>query len=422
MNNDNRFDDSLGDSAIGGSPNIIPQESALDANASALGTTGVDPVSGQPVDAAAAVGRGEGVGEAKEVQGLSQSTIVRRKFLRHRGALFGMITLGLIALLSFTSMGIGPIRGWWWQQNATGSATLARPAGAPTLELPFWLGGSAGIWFDSGPFPFGQDGIGRDNFARVMEGIQTSLLVMVVMGVVALIIGVTVGALSGYYRGKTDMFLMRFTDLIITLPALVIGAVLGRLVFTVPEKYFQNTTIAYQIRDNMPILLAIALGCILWPGLARLVRSEFLSLREREFVDSARVSGASDFRIIAKHILPNAIGVIIVNTTLLMSAAVVLESALSFLGFGITQPNMSLGNLISENQGAFATRPWLFWWPGLFIILIALCANFIGDGLRDAFDPRTKRIPSEAAMRRATKALQPPAQPAVASTGKEGSQ
>ena len=267
----------------------------------------------------------------------------RRKFLRHRGALFGMITLGLIALLSFTSMGIGPIRGWWWQQNATGSATLARPAGAPTLELPFWLGGSAGIWFDSGPFPFGQDGIGRDNFARVMEGIQTSLLVMVVMGVVALIIGVTVGALSGYYRGKTDMFLMRFTDLIITLPALVIGAVLGRLVFTVPEKYFQNTTIAYQIRDNMPILLAIALGCILWPGLARLVRSEFLSLREREFVDSARVSGASDFRIIAKHILPNAIGVIIVNTTLLMSAANV---ALVYRRGGVVSCSVTLPSMI----------------------------------------------------------------------------
>uniref|UniRef100_UPI00262C22FF ABC transporter permease n=1 Tax=Propioniciclava sp. TaxID=2038686 RepID=UPI00262C22FF len=126
-----------------------------------------------------------------------------------------------------------------------------------------------------------------------------------------------------------------------------------------------------------------------------LVRSEFMSLREREFVDSARVAGASDWRIITKHILPNAISVIIVNTTLTMSAAVTLEAALSFLGFGISMPNVSLGFLISDNQTAFATRPWLFWWPGLFIILIALSVNFIGDGLRDAFDPRTKRIPSQ---------------------------
>ena len=156
----------------------------------------------------------------------------------------------------------------------------------------------------------------------------------------------------------------------------------------------------------MPLLLAIFLGLILWPGLARLVRSEFLTLREREFVDAARVSGASDWRIITKHVLPNAIGVIIVNTTLMMSAAVVLEAALSFLGFGVTEPNVSLGKLISDYQAAFITRPWLFWWPGLFIILIALSVNFIGDGLRDAFDPRTKKIPSQRQMDKAAALLE----------------
>jgi len=407
---DKTFDEEFGSSATGGVPEILPQEDALDPNRSPIDETGVDPITGEPADAAA-VGRGEGVGEAIEVQGLSQGTIVRRKFLRHRGALFGMITLSLIALLSFTSMGIGPIPGWWIQQNPSASAPMARPGGAPTLEL--W--GPNG--FQLGQFPFGQDNIGQDNFARVMEGVQTSLFVMLVMGLVALVVGVTVGALAGYYRGRLDMVLMRFTDLVITLPVIVVGAVLGRMVFTIPEKYFNNTTFAYQIRDNMPILLAVALGFILWPGLARLVRSEFLSLREREFVDSARVAGATDFRIITKHILPNAVGVIIVNTTLLMSSAVVLESALSFLGFGIRDPNMSLGNLISENQGAFATRPWLFWWPGLFIILIALCANFIGDGLRDAFDPRTKKIPSASQMRRATRALESSPEPEPVTVG-----
>jgi ABC-type dipeptide/oligopeptide/nickel transport system permease subunit len=166
----------------------------------------------------------------------------------------------------------------------------------------------------------------------------------------------------------------------------------------------------------MPILLAVTLGLILWPSLARLVRAEFLGLREREFVDSARVAGASDWRIITKHILPNAVGVIIVNTTLLMSLAVVLETALSFLGFGISAPNVSLGNLISINQGAFQTRPWLFWWPGLFIILIALSVNFVGDGLRDAFDPRTKRIPSKREMDRALASAKLKAQTASGGT------
>ncbi len=126
--------------------------------------------------------------------------------------------------------------------------------------------------------------------------------------------------------------------------------------------------------------------------MARLVRGEFLSLREREFVDAARVAGASDFRIMFRHILPNAVGVIIVNATLLMASAILLETALSFLGYGVHAPDTSLGKIISENQAAFQTRPWLFWWPGVFIIAIALCINFIGDGLRDAFDPRQRRV------------------------------
>src|SRR5699024_7980082 len=116
--------------------------------------------------------------------------------------------------------------------------------------------------------------------------------------------------------------------------------------------------------------------------------------RARETIDAARVAGASTSRIIFKHMLPNAMGVMIVSVTLLMSSAILLETALSYLGFGITSPNVSLGRLISEYETAFATRPWLFWWPGMFIVSIALCVNFIGDGLRDAFDPRQRRIPS----------------------------
>ena len=137
--------------------------------------------------------------------------------------------------------------------------------------------------------------------------------------------------------------------------------------------------------------LAVYLGLFAWTGLSRLVRGEFLKLRELEFVDAARVAGASTRRIIFKHILPNAVGVIIVSVTLLLSGAILLETALSYLGFGVVPPDVSLGLLISQYQDAFSTRPWLFWYPGFFIITIALSINFIGDGLRDAFDPRQRR-------------------------------
>jgi peptide/nickel transport system permease protein len=207
-----------------------------------------------------------------------------------------------------------------------------------------------------------------------MRGAQQSLMVMFVVGLVATTVGVIVGAFAGYYRRWVDQVLMRFTDLIITIPIVVIGAVIGRAVGNLGT-----------------FVLALFLGLFAWTGLARLVRGEFLSLREREFVDAARMAGASNSRIIFKHIFPNAIGVVIVNTTLLMSAAILLETGLSFIGFGVQAPDVSLGYLISENQNAFTTRPWLFWYPGIFIVAVALCVNFIGDGLRDAFDPRQKR-------------------------------
>lgn len=349
---------------------------------------------------ASAHGRGEGIGELKETQGLSQGQIVWGRFRRHLGAIGGTLTFVAIALISILSMGLGPIEGLYHNQNPNAIFDVQN-GGAPTLKLPAWLGGSGGAWFTMGEFPFGQNEIGYDNYAQVMEGVQTSLMVMVVMGTIVLLIGVTVGSLAGYYRGWVDQALMRLTDTVITLPVIVVGAVLGKLVYTLPSKMNLSPRVDQFIRDWMPVELAIALGLILWPSLARLLRAEFLTLREREFVDSARVAGASNFRIITKHMLPNAMGIIIVNITLLMSTAVVLETALSYLGFGIVSPDVSLGRLISANQGAFSTRPWLFWWPGLFIILIALSVNFIGDGLRDAFDPRTKRIPSQAKMDKA---------------------
>ena len=326
--------------------------------------------------------------EQRETEGLSLGTIVRRRFFRHKAAVASLIVLGFITLMAFTSVGVvfggsgllitDPNTGrlaidgfripGWWQYNWYENYEVLNAGGAPTMTL--WP-------FDPGQHPFGQDTLGKDIFARVMRGIQQSLTVIFLVGVISTVIGVIVGAISGFIRGKLDNLLMRFTDVIIIIPTLVLGAVLGRT--------FGGNAIS----------LGLLLGFIAWTGLARLVRAEFLSLREREFVDAARVAGASNTRIIFRHILPNSIGVIVVNATLLMSAAILIETSLSYLGFGITAPDISLGQIISEYNEAFKTRPWLFWYPGLFIVVIALAINFVGDGLRDAFDPRQRRLPRQ---------------------------
>ncbi len=317
----------------------------------------------------------------KETEGLSQSQIVIRRFLRHKAAMTSVFVLFFIVVFVFTALDnkIGPVKiPGWWKFGYDEILELRLEGcpegivGCPTLDVlpPFIDGTGVGL----GKHPFGQDSIGKDYFAMVMRGAQRSLYVMVVIGFLAGLIGITIGAISGYFRGWIDATLMRFTDFIITIPTIIIGSVVGY--------HFGNLGVGF---------LAFYLGLFAWTGLSRLVRGEFLKLRELEFVDAARVAGASDRRIIFKHILPNAIGVIIVSITLLMSGAILLETALSFLGFGVVAPDVSLGSLISEYQDSFTTRPWLFWWPGLLIVTIALSINFIGDGLRDAFDPRQRR-------------------------------
>ena len=299
----------------------------------------------------------------EDVKGMSQGALVRKRFLGHTGAIVSLVVLALVVVLALSSVGLGPIHGWW-KYRWTDTPKLVN-AGHPSLKLfPFSLG----------EHPFGQDTIGHDYFSMTMRGAQISLLITVMVGSISALVGVVIGATSGFFRGWVEAILMRFTDVIIIIPILVLGAV-----------------VAYNSGGGV-LVLGLLLGTTAWTGMARLVRGDFLSLREREFVDAARLAGASDARIIFKHILPNAIGVITVNTTLLMSSAILLETSLSYLGFGVKPPDTSLGRLISDNQSAFSTRPWLFWWPGLFIVLICLCINFIGDGLRDAFDPRQKKL------------------------------
>ncbi len=286
----------------------------------------------------------------------SQGRIIWRRFVGNKMAVTSIFLVIFIVLFSISAIGVGPIHGWWKYTYQELNPQVNQ--GAPSFE-----------------HPFGQDRIGKDYFALVMRGIQNSFIVMIVLGGIASIVGVVVGAVAGYYRGFVDALLMRITDVFIVIPALVIGSVVGHWAGGLGAP-----------------LLAIMLGFFSWMGIARLVRGEFLSLREREFVEAARVAGASDRRIIFKHILPNAAGVVIVSSTLIMASAILLETALSFLGYGIKAPDVSLGLLISQNESAFQTRPWLFWWPGFFIVSLALLVNFVGDGLRDAFDPRHRRF------------------------------
>jgi ABC-type dipeptide/oligopeptide/nickel transport system permease subunit len=315
----------------------------------------------------------EGSLEQKEVAGLSQGQIVRRRFLRHKGAMISLIVLLFIVVLATTSIGWGPFPGWW---KFDYTSVLPEQADqSPTLSIrPTWLGGD-GIHF--GDHPFGIDNErAKDMFALTMRGVQQTLVVILVLAVLAVVLGVLVGAIAGYYGRFVDSALMRFTDVIIVIPLLLIAAM---------ASFSFGATGIWSV--------ALVLGLFTWTGLARLVRAEFLALREREFVDAARVAGASNRRIIFKHILPNTVGTIVVSTTLLMGAGILTEAALAFLGFGIHSPDVSLGLLVSDYQGSFTSRPWLFIWPGVFIVTIVLCLQFIGDGLRDAFDPRQKRVP-----------------------------
>ncbi|WP_237198720.1 ABC transporter permease [Rothia nasimurium] len=306
---------------------------------------------------------------AQESVGKTQGQIVRKRFRQNTGAVISLAILIAVFLLAITSIGVGPIPGWW-KYNYTEMNPIVNGA-APNAQ--HW---------------FGQDATGRDLFAMTMRGVQNTFLVVILITSIAGFLGVLFGGLAGYYRGWIEAVIMRFTDMVIIIPLMLLTAVLGKLA----GSYFHgiwNT-----------IMFGVVVGLLFWSSLARLVRAEFLSLREREFVDAARLAGASDMRIIFKHILPNAIGVVTVNVSLMMSSAILTETALSYLGFGIKAPDWSLGSLISANQSAFSTRPWLFWFPGLFILVISLAVNFVGDGLRDAFDPRQKKFNPKKATKR----------------------
>ncbi|MDY7100377.1 MAG: ABC transporter permease [Actinomycetota bacterium] len=269
------------------------------------------------------------------------------RFRRHRVAMAG--ALGLVLLTA--SFWIGP----WWSDYEF-SAPSADLRQSPSLE-----------------HPFGTDEIGRDLMVRTFTGGQFSIRIAVIVALVATGVGTLFGALAGYFGGWVDAVVGQLINLFLIIPPLVV-----LLVFAI--RY-----------GGGPTSIALLLAALLWTRIARVTRGLFLQFKEQEFVQAARAAGAKAPRIIVRHILPNTMGPVLVEMTLLVGTAIILESTLSFLGLGVNPPTPTLGTLIAQAKGNLTSRPSTLLIPGFFVTGIVLCINFLGDGLRDALDPTSSR-------------------------------
>jgi peptide/nickel transport system permease protein len=290
--------------------------------------------------------------EGITIEARTQFQLARTRFMHHKLALAGLATFVFMVLLSTVGAHL-------WHYNYT--QITSQFGTGPSLQ-----------------HPFGTDPIGHDLFAQVLTGTATSIYTAVLVAAISTVVGTVIGAVAGYYGGFVDALLMRFTDLVLVIPGLAILLVLANGV----------TNLA-----SNPLWISLILAALFWTYLARLVRGTFLSLREREFVEAEWAIGASDRRIVFRHMIPNAIGPIVVNATLTVANAMLVEAALSYLGLGIQPPSVSLGGLIASGEGDATVLPWLFYFPAVFLVLTILSVNFVGDGLRDALDP-TQRVRS----------------------------
>lgn len=277
----------------------------------------------------------------------SYGRMVWRRFKRHKLAMIGLYLLVFMYALAIAA----PVLSTQDYQDVDPPNKLQ----APSLE-----------------HLMGTDNIGRDVYSRILWGARISLAVGFVAAGVSVVLGTIIGSIAGYFGGWVDDALMRFTEIIMAFPTF----------------FLLLTIISIVERSIFNIMLVI--GVTSWPGLARMVRGQILSLREQEFTEAARALGASDSRIIFRHILPNAMAPVIVSTTLRISGAILAESSLSFLGIGVQEPFPSWGSIINTGRYYLLQAPWLMIFPGMFIFLTVLSFNYLGDGLRDALDPRLK--------------------------------
>ena len=282
----------------------------------------------------------------------TMASLVWRRFRRHPGAMIGAIILSIL-IISVTFANLSP-----HDPELSDIANRYQP--------PSWT------------YPFGTDGLGRDILVRVLYGGRVSLSVGFMVVGITLSIGVPIGCIAGYFGGWIDSVLSKLIDATLSLPALLFMILLSAIL--------RETDLPF-VKSNSMLTIAVVLGVLSWPTVARLVRAIFLTFREMEYVTAAKALGASNLRIIIGEILPNGFGPIIVESTLGIGYAIMEESTLSFLGFGIMPPTPSWGNLLDNAQEHLSQYPWLAIFPGLMIFLTIISINFIGDGLRDALDP-----------------------------------
>ncbi len=315
-------------------------------------------------DEAAAEEVGSEVGSAPP---RSQWQLFRRRFLRHKLAMFGLILLVILCVAIFF-------------------ADLWVPQDPRELDL------ITGVQPPSSEHWFGTDNNGRDYFARVIYAGQISLKIGLAVALISTFVGTVTGALAGFFGRWVDQLLMRITDLFLIVPGIAVLAV--GLKFTQSN---ENPVGRFVLGDGgeprfgTDSIIIFVLAMLGWMQVARVVRGQVLSVKEKEFVEAARAVGASNFRIITRHLLPNCIGPIVVNATLAIAVAIVAESTLSFLGFGVQPPETSWGQMLEDAKANISFNEHLLYFPGLFILLTVLCVNFVGDGLRDAFDPQSRR-------------------------------
>jgi peptide/nickel transport system permease protein len=307
---------------------------------------------------------------------LSPWRLTWRRFRKHRMAVIALV--GLIVIFAYI-----------WFGGLIFARGLCAPTGQyVTAEAYANCNDTSGkLQPPSREHPFGTDTIGRDILARTIYGGQISLAIGIFAATVEVILGVLVGAIAGYFGRWVDDVLMRITEAMLIIPSLFLLIVLGKaLGGKVPEIEILGRSLSGSV-----VVIILVIGFTSWMYLARIVRANVLSLKELDFISASRALGVSDARIIFRHLLPNTIAPIIVSATLGVSGAILSEAYVSFLGLGVQTPTASWGNMLDSAVKYLQTAPWLWFFPGLLILLTVLCINFIGDGLRDALDPRSTR-------------------------------